>query len=117
MTRPMSLSRHHSLRRVLGGGDSLYRLAPAVPLNPRPPGADRTPRGGTAVIFEGAVAVMLLERRHETLALGLAALWPIGLIPATGWPYWLTNLPLGLGPGVLWWRSRTKGGPAPEVMA
>lgn len=61
---------------------------------------------GAAAAFEGTVAVMLFARRHETLALGLAALWPLVLIPAIGRPYWLTNVPLGLGLAALWWRSR-----------
>lgn len=67
-----------------------------------------------AAAFEGAVAVMLLARRHETLALGLA---PLGLLPAILWPYWLTNVPLGLGLAVLWWRSRARCRRAPRCIA
>jgi hypothetical protein len=60
---------------------------------------------GSAVVYESAVAALLLTRRHETAALGLATVWVVGLIPAVGWPYWLANVPLGLGLGALWWRS------------
>jgi hypothetical protein len=57
------------------------------------------------VIFEAAVAAMLITRWHERLALGLATLFVLGLIPALAWPYWLANVPLVILFGALWWRS------------
>ena len=48
---------------------------------------------------------MLITRWHERLALGLATLWVIGLIPAVAWPYWLANVLLAILFGALWWRS------------
>jgi hypothetical protein len=60
---------------------------------------------GATVIFEAAVAAMLITRWHERVALGLATLWVLGLIPALAWPYWLVNVPLALLFGYLWWRS------------
>jgi hypothetical protein len=60
---------------------------------------------GATVIFEAAVAVMLITRWHERLALGLAILFVLGLIPALAWPYWLVNVPLAILFGALWWRS------------
>jgi hypothetical protein len=57
------------------------------------------------VILEAAVATMLITRWHERLALGLATLWVLGLIPALAWPYWLVNVPLAMLFGALWWRS------------
>lgn len=64
---------------------------------------------GAAVLYESAVAAMLLTRRHETLALAMGTLWAVGVIPAVGWPYWLTNVPLGLGLAALWWHSHAGG--------
>jgi hypothetical protein len=61
---------------------------------------------GATVIFESAVAAMLISRWHERLALALATLWVVGLIPALAWPYWLVNVPLAILFGALWWRSR-----------
>jgi hypothetical protein len=61
--------------------------------------------GGT-VVFEAALAVMLITRRHERVALALATLWVLGLIPALAWPYWLVNVPLAIVFGILWWRCR-----------
>jgi hypothetical protein len=61
--------------------DRLVPLAPVVVL--------------TAAAFEATVSMMLLTRRHVSLALGLAAAWMIGLIPAVGWPYWTPKLILG----------------------
>jgi len=60
---------------------------------------------GATVIFEAAVAAMLITRWHERLALALATLWVIGLIPALAWPYWVVNVPLAILFGALWWRS------------
>jgi hypothetical protein len=60
---------------------------------------------GATVIFEAAVAAMLITRWHERLALGLATLFVLGLIPALAWPYWLANVPLVILFGALWWRS------------
>ena len=60
---------------------------------------------GATVIFEAAVATMLITRWHDRLALGLATLWVLGLIPALAWPYWLVNVPLAILFGALWWRS------------
>ena len=60
---------------------------------------------GATVIFEAAVATMLITRWHERLALVLATLWVIGLIPAVAWPYWLANVLLAILFGALWWRS------------
>jgi hypothetical protein len=60
---------------------------------------------GATVIFEAAVAAMLITRWHERVALGLATLWVLGLIPALAWPYWLVNVALGILFGALWWRS------------
>jgi hypothetical protein len=42
---------------------------------------------GATVIFEAAVAAMLITRWHERLALALGILWVLGLIPALAWPY------------------------------
>jgi hypothetical protein len=61
---------------------------------------------GATVIFEAAVAAMLITRWHERLALALGTLWVLGLIPALAWPYWLVNVPLAILFGALWWRSR-----------
>jgi hypothetical protein len=55
--------------------------------------------------FEAAIAAMLLTRRHVPVALGLAAAWVFGLIPAVGWPYWLPNLILGAALTLLWVRA------------
>jgi hypothetical protein len=60
--------------------------------------------GGT-VIFEAVVAAMLISRWHERVALGLATLWVLGLIPALAWPYWLVNVALAILFGALWRRS------------
>jgi hypothetical protein len=60
---------------------------------------------GATVIFEGALAAMLITRWHERWALALATLWVLGLIPAVAWPYWLVNVPLAILFGYLWWRS------------
>jgi hypothetical protein len=63
-----------------------------------------------AATFEAAVAAMLLTRRHEPLALALAAAWHLGLIPAMGWPYWSANVVLGVVVGWLAVRAaRSKG--------
>ena len=48
---------------------------------------------------------MLITRWHERLALGLVALWVLGLIPALAFPYWLVNVALAILFGALWWRS------------
>jgi hypothetical protein len=61
---------------------------------------------GATVIFEAAVAAMLITRWHERLGLALATLWVLGLIPALAWPYWLVNVALAVLFGALWWRSR-----------
>jgi hypothetical protein len=61
---------------------------------------------GATVIFEAAVATMLITRWHERLALALATLWVLGLIPALAWPYWLADVLLAILFGALWWRSR-----------
>jgi hypothetical protein len=61
---------------------------------------------GATVVFEAALAAMLITRWHERVALALATLWVLGLIPALGWPYWLVNVPLAIGFGILWWRCR-----------
>jgi hypothetical protein len=60
---------------------------------------------GATVIFEAVVATMLITRWHERLALGLATLWVLELIPALAWPYWLANVLLAILFGALWWRS------------
>lgn len=60
---------------------------------------------GATVIFEAAVATMLITRWHERLALALATLWVLGLIPALAWPYWLADVLLAILFGALWWRS------------
>ena len=60
---------------------------------------------GATVIFEAAVATMLITRWHERLALALATLWVLGLIPALAWPYWLANVLLAILFEALWWRS------------
>jgi len=60
---------------------------------------------GATVIFEAAVAAMLITRWHERLALALGTLWVLGLIPALAWPYWLVNVPLAILFAALWWRS------------
>jgi hypothetical protein len=60
---------------------------------------------GATVIFEAAVAAMLITRWHERLALALGTLWVLGLIPALAWPYWLVNVPLAILCSALWWRS------------
>lgn len=60
---------------------------------------------GATVIFEAAVATMLITRWHERLALALATLWVLGLIPALAWPYWPANVLLAILFGALWWRS------------
>jgi hypothetical protein len=41
---------------------------------------------GVTVIFEVAVAAMLITRWHERLALGLATPFVLGLIPTLAWP-------------------------------
>jgi hypothetical protein len=56
---------------------------------------------GATVIFEAAIAAMLITPRHERLALALATLWVLGLIPALAWPYWLVNAPLAILFGAL----------------
>lgn len=61
---------------------------------------------GATVVFEAALAVMLITRWHERVALALATLWVLGLIPALAWPYWLVNVPLAIVFGILWWRCR-----------
>jgi hypothetical protein len=63
---------------------------------------------GATVIFEAALASMLITRWHERLALALATLWVLGLIPALAWPYWLVNVALAILFGALWWRARTE---------
>jgi hypothetical protein len=63
---------------------------------------------GATVIFESAVAAMLITRWHERLALALTTLWVMGLIPALAWPYWLVNVALAILFGALWWRSRRR---------
>jgi hypothetical protein len=60
---------------------------------------------GATAIFEAVVAAMLITRWHERVALALATLFVLGLIPALAWPYWLVNVPLGMLFGALWWRS------------
>jgi hypothetical protein len=60
---------------------------------------------GATVVFEAVVAAMLITRWHERLALALATLWVLGLIPAVAWPYWLANVPLAILFGALWWRA------------
>ena len=68
--------------------------------------ADRPyPVVGATAIFEAVVAAMLITRWHERVALALATLFVLGLIPALTWPYWLVNVPLGMLFGALWWRS------------
>ena len=42
---------------------------------------------GATVVFEAALAVMLITRWHERVGLALATLWVLGLIPAIAWPY------------------------------
>ena len=49
---------------------------------------------GVTVVFEAALAAMLLSRRHDQTALALAMAWVVGLIPAIAWPYWLANVAL-----------------------
>ena len=61
---------------------------------------------GATVVFEAALGVMLITRWHERVALALATLWVLGLIPAIAWPYWLVNVPLAIVFGILWWRCR-----------
>jgi hypothetical protein len=61
---------------------------------------------GATVVFEAALAVMLITRWHERVALGLATLWVLGVIPAIAWPYWLVNVPMAIVFGILWWRCR-----------
>jgi hypothetical protein len=61
---------------------------------------------GATVVFEAALAAMLITRWHERLALGLATLWVLALIPALAWPYWLVNVPLAIVFGILWLRCR-----------
>jgi hypothetical protein len=63
---------------------------------------------GATVLFEAGIGVMLLLRRGEELALGLATAWVVGLIPAVGWPFWLANVPLSLLSGWLWWRAHRR---------
>jgi len=60
--------------------------------------------GGT-VVFEAALAGMLIARWHDRMAMALATMWVIGVIPALAWPYWLVNVPLAVLFGFLWWRS------------
>jgi hypothetical protein len=60
---------------------------------------------GATAIFEAVVTAMLITRWHERVALALATLFVLGLIPALAWPYWLVNVPLGMLFGALWWRS------------
>jgi hypothetical protein len=60
---------------------------------------------GATAIFEAVVAAMLITRWHERVALALATLFVLGLIPALAWPYWLVNVPLGILFGAMWWRS------------
>lgn len=65
-----------------------------------------------AAVFKATVAVMLLTRRHVPLALGLAAAWMLGLMPAVGWPYWTPNLVVGIAVALLSTRAyrRVHGG-------
>ena len=55
--------------------------------------------------FEAAVAAMLLTHRRVPHALGLAAGWMLGLVPAMGWPYWIVNIVLGAAVGLLHLRA------------
>jgi hypothetical protein len=61
---------------------------------------------GATVVFEAVVAGMLITRWHERVALALATLWVLGVIPAIAWPYWLVNVPMAIVFGILWWRCR-----------
>jgi len=61
---------------------------------------------GATVVFEATLAAMLITRWHERVALALATLWVLGLIPAIAWQYWLVNVPLAMEFGILWWRCR-----------
>jgi hypothetical protein len=45
------------------------------------------------VVFEAAVAAMLLGRRHQEAGLWLATGWVVAVSPAVGHPYWLANGP------------------------
>ena len=59
--------------------------------------------------FEATVSVLLLTGRHTSSALGLAAAWTIGLMPAVGWPYCTTNVLLGACLTLLWARAHRSG--------
>jgi hypothetical protein len=77
----------------------LHHLLPAAPL---------VVVAGAA--FEATVAAMLLTQRRVPLALGLAAGWMLGLVPAIGWPYWTTNVVPGIVVVVLAVRAARRGG-------
>jgi hypothetical protein len=76
----------------------LHQLLPAAPLVV-----------GAGAAFEATVAAMLLTQRRVPLALGLAAGWMLGLIPAIGWPYWTTNVVPGILVAVLAVRAARAG--------
>ncbi|MBW0092822.1 hypothetical protein I4I73_08535 [Pseudonocardia sp. KRD-184] len=68
---------------------------------------DVAPAVVVAVIaFQAALAVMLLARRRVDVALALALIWVVGLIPALAWPYWSVNVVLAVGLGFLQGRQR-----------
>ncbi|GAA2558622.1 hypothetical protein [Pseudonocardia hydrocarbonoxydans] len=68
---------------------------------------DVAPAVVVAVIaYQAALAVMLLARRRVDLALALALIWVVGLIPALAWPYWSVNVVLAVGLGFLRHRQR-----------
>ena len=58
------------------------------------------------VVFEAVVAAMLISRRRVDVALALATVWVIGLIPAMAWPYWLANVVMAVVFGLLWFQQR-----------
>lgn len=58
------------------------------------------------IAFQATLAAMLLARRRVDVALALALLWVVGLIPALAWPYWSVNVVLAVGLGFLQRRQR-----------